>query len=94
MKKLTRRKTKNNLNQINTGAEAEKVNTGDAKYTVLQVIGSSTTKYNELIKRGNELFKMKRYAEAKPVFEDALKLKDNDPYSTNKLLEIEKLIKK
>jgi hypothetical protein len=37
---------------------------------------------------------MKRYAEAKPVFEDALKLKENDPYATNKLSEIEKLIKK
>jgi hypothetical protein len=37
---------------------------------------------------------MKRYAEAKPVFEDALKLKEGDPYCTNKLVEIEKFIKK
>jgi hypothetical protein len=37
---------------------------------------------------------MKRYAEAKTIYEDALKLKTNDPYATNKLAEIEKLTKK
>jgi hypothetical protein len=37
---------------------------------------------------------MKRYAEAKPVYEEALKIKANDPYATKKLTEIENLIKK
>ena len=41
------------------------------------------------MKRADELFKMKRYAEAKPVYEEALKFKENDPYATNKLVEIE-----
>jgi hypothetical protein len=84
---------KNGLTQIKTGAEAEKINTGESKRIVLQSLGS-TNKYKELIKRGDELFKMKRYVEAKPVFEDALKLKESDPYATNKLIEIDKLIKK
>jgi hypothetical protein len=37
---------------------------------------------------------MKRYAEAKPVYEDALKYKENDPHATNRLSEIEKLTTK
>ena len=59
---------------------------------ILQTLGS--TKYNETIKRANELFKMKRYAEAKPVYEEGLKLKPNDPLCMSKLAEIEKIIKK
>jgi uncharacterized protein HemY len=43
--------------------------------------------------RGNELFKQKRYKEAKVSFEDALKSKPDDVYATNKLKEIETLIK-
>ena len=46
------------------------------------------------MKRANELFKMKRYTEAKPVYEEALKMKPNDPVSAAKLAELEKLIKK
>jgi hypothetical protein len=34
---------------------------------------------------------MKRYSEAKPMYEEALKQKPNDPAATNKLAEIEKL---
>jgi hypothetical protein len=37
---------------------------------------------------------MKRYAEAKPVYEEALKQKPADPYSIAKLAELDKLIKK
>ena len=54
------------------------------------VIGGS--KYKELIKRGDELMKMKRYAEAKPVFEDALKAKPDDAYAKSKLEAIAKLL--
>ena len=83
------------ITPINTGAEAGdgKIGSKDAKHAVLQSIGGEN-KYRENIKRGDELFKMKRYAEAKPVYEEALKIKANDPYATNKLAEIEKLIKK
>jgi hypothetical protein len=65
---------------------------GDAKYSTPQALGSD--KYKATIKRADELFKMKRYAEAKPMYEDALKQKPNDPVAANKLVEIEKLIKK
>ena len=34
---------------------------------------------------------MKRYAEAKTAYEEALKYKANDPYATNKLADIAKL---
>ena len=54
------------------------------------VIGGS--KYKELIKRGDELMKMKRYAEAKPVYEDALKAKPDDAYAKSKLEAIAKLL--
>jgi hypothetical protein len=37
---------------------------------------------------------MKRYAEAKPVYEEGLKLKPNVPLCMSKLAEIEKIIKK
>ena len=37
---------------------------------------------------------MKRYAEAKPVYEEALKFKPNDPTATKRLEEIEALLKK
>ena len=65
------------------------VGSGDAKYSIPQALGAD--KYNATIKRADELFKMKRYSEAKPMYEEALKQKPNDPAATNKLAEIEKL---
>jgi tetratricopeptide (TPR) repeat protein len=65
------------------------VGRGDAKYSIPQALGAD--KYNATIKRADELFKMKRYSEAKPMYEEALKQKPNDPAATNKLAEIEKL---
>lgn len=81
------------ITPIGSGSEAsnDKIGSSDAKYSIPQAIGSS--KYPETIKRANELFKMKRYAEAKPVYEEALKYKPNDPTATAKLVELEKLIK-
>ena len=81
------------ITPISSGSESsnDKIGSGDAKYSIPQAIGSS--KYPETIKRANELFKMKRYAEAKPVYEEALKYKPNDPTATAKLVELEKLIK-
>jgi tetratricopeptide (TPR) repeat protein len=65
------------------------VGSGDAKYSIPQALGAD--KYKATIKRADELFKMKRYSEAKPMYEEALKQKPNDPAATNKLAEIEKL---
>ena len=67
----------------------EKKGSSEAKYNIPQKLGSNT--YIEAIKRGDELFKMKRFAEAKVVFEEALKQKPNDAYSSSKLADIEKL---
>ena len=77
-----------------TGSEpvSAGVGSGDAKYSIPQALGSD--KYKATIKRADELFKMKRYAEAKPVYEEALKQKPNDAAATNKLAEIERLTKK
>lgn len=76
-------------NNSGSGSGSSGVNTGDAKYSIPQALGSD--KYKATIKRADELFKMKRYTEAKPMYEEALKQKANDPYATNKLAEIEKL---
>ncbi|MBI3519450.1 MAG: hypothetical protein HY062_08860 [Bacteroidetes bacterium] len=73
-------------------AESKAANAGDAKYSIPQALG--VDKYKATIKRADELFKMKRYSEAKPIYEEALKQKANDVYATSKLAEIEQLIKK
>lgn len=84
----------NGITPSSTGSEpgTTGVGSGDAKYSIPQALGAD--KYKGTIKRADELFKMKRYAEAKPMYEEALKQKPNDAYATNKLAEIEKLIKK
>ena len=50
-------------------------------------------KYKEAIKRADELFKMKRFSEAKMNYEDALVAKASDSYAKGRLVEIEKLLK-
>ncbi|MBI2721028.1 MAG: hypothetical protein HYX39_02520 [Bacteroidetes bacterium] len=65
-------------------------NKGDAKYKVPQVIGGN--KYKEIVMRADGYFKMKRYAEAKTAYQDALKYKPDDVYATGKIAEIEKLL--
>jgi len=64
---------------------------GNSDHSIPQVLGSSLQKYKEKIKSADDLFKMKRYAEAKTAYEEALKYKANDPYATNKLADIAKL---
>ena len=71
----------------------EDMKDANVPHSIPQTIGAAD-QYKEKIKKADELFKMKRYAEAKPVYEEALKLKDKDPYSTSKLAEIEKMPKK
>ena len=85
------KETSNTLTPSGSGSDpgSSGVNTGDAKYSIPQELGAD--KYKATIKRADELFKMKRYAEAKPMYEEALKQKPNDVYATNKLAEIEKL---
>ena len=63
---------------------------GNSDHITRRVIGADN--YKETIKKADGLFKMKRYAEAKPVYEEALKYKPNDAYATKKLADIEKLM--
>ena len=78
---------------VYSGGETEtKSGSSDSKYSVPKALGAD--KYKETIKRAEELFKMKRYAEAKPVYQEALKQKPNDYLATNRLAEIEKLLNK
>ncbi|MBS1651972.1 MAG: carboxypeptidase regulatory-like domain-containing protein [Bacteroidetes bacterium] len=65
---------------------------GDSKYHIPQVLGANV--YKEKIKRGDELFKMKRYLEAKGAYQEALKAKVKDIYATNKITECDNLIKR
>ena len=51
-------------------------------------------KYRPTMEKANEYVKMKRYEEAKKLYEEALKLRPNDLTAKNKLAELEKLIKK
>ncbi len=63
---------------------------GNSDNKIPQVIGAAE-KYRERIKAADELFKRKRYDEAKDIYMEALTYKDKDPYATNKLAECEKL---
>jgi hypothetical protein len=89
-----KKETTGGITPTGTGSEPSKTGVGsaNAKYSIPQALGSD--KYKLTIKRADELFKMKRYAEAKTSYEEALTQKPNDPYATNKLVEAEKLIKK
>lgn len=74
----------------------EKKNDGDnksgkAKYSTPNKIGSD--KYNVTIAKANELFEKKQYAESRKQYEEALKLKEKDSYSLNKITEIDKILK-
>ncbi len=62
-----------------------------AKHTISPVLGED--KYKSAIKKADDLFKMKRYADAKISYEDALIAKASDKYAKERLAEIEKLLK-
>lgn len=63
---------------------------GNSDHAIPQVIGAAE-KYRERIKAADELFKRKRYDEAKEIYNEALMYKDKDPYATNKIAECDKL---
>lgn len=65
---------------------------GDSKYKKPQVLGAD--KYKETLNKAEGYFKMKRWSEAKTAYEDVLKIKAGDPYATNKLAEVNKMLSK
>jgi hypothetical protein len=91
-KEAKRRAKEEEEEQKRKQAEAEAANDpsvrGSAKYGLYGVLGED--KYKETIKRADDLFKMKRWAEAKNSYEEALKYKQNDPYATSKLEQVNK----
>jgi hypothetical protein len=62
---------------------------GHSNYSIAQPIGKNI--YKETITKADGYFKMKRYAEAKTEYENALKIKADDLYSKNRIDEIVKL---
>jgi hypothetical protein len=56
---------------------------GNSKYSTPQALG--VDKYKVGIKKADDYFKMKRWAEAKTAYEDVLKIRAGDPYATSKL---------
>ncbi len=77
--------------QNGQGEEIDPGEKGDAKKHSRETLGLSD-KYMELYKKGEDLFKMKRYEEAKPVYEEALKCKPDDKNAKTRLEQIAKLL--
>jgi hypothetical protein len=75
-----------------TPDEGEMDATGTKHRPVRKMIG--TDQYKADMAKANDLFKRKRYEEAKPVYESALLAKPDDPTAKAKLAEIEKLLNK
>jgi hypothetical protein len=63
------------------------VKSKEAKYSTPQVIGGEQ-KYRDAIKEGNNLFKRKRFEDAKKYYEEALKYKPEDDFAMKRLAEI------
>ena len=68
------------------------IGNGDSKYSKPQVLAPN--KYKDALTKADGYFKMKRWAEAKPAYEEVLKIKPDDPYATTKLAEVNKMLEK
>lgn len=68
--------------------EREEIGSSKPKHAIPQAFG--VDRYKELIKRGDEYIKQKRYAEAKQMFDEALILKPKDAYALQRLAIIAK----
>ena len=91
--KLAKEKAEKELIKIKETEAAEKEaneKRGEAKHTIAATLGKDMHK--EAVTKADGYFKMKRYQEAKTAYQEALKLKPTDVYSTNKLADIEKII--
>ncbi|HWY38343.1 MAG TPA: tetratricopeptide repeat protein, partial [Bacteroidia bacterium] len=64
--------------------------TGDKKHQVRHELGPNA--YKNAIVRANDLFKMKRYEEARSFYEKALEAKPGDALATDRLEKIKKLL--
>ncbi|MDP3556758.1 MAG: carboxypeptidase-like regulatory domain-containing protein [Bacteroidota bacterium] len=71
---------------------SEQIGRKEAKHSIAAPIGKDLHK--EAVKKADGYFKMKRYQEAKDAYQEALKIKAEDIYSSNRIAEIEKLLNK
>ena len=63
---------------------------GNSKYSIPQKLGVNI--YKESITKADDDFKFKRYKEAKLNYQEALKQKPNDAYSTKKIADCDVLL--
>jgi hypothetical protein len=87
-------KNKSGITIISTGTPNEsntKTKSGSKHSTVRHELGSD--KYNTAIQKGDNCMANKKYPEAKAAFQEALKLKPKDLYASERLKELEKLMK-
>jgi hypothetical protein len=90
MVKETKEKETLKINATPTEENNAEFEKGKAKNTTRVELGAD--KYKETIARANDLFKMKRYEEAKPIYEDALKCKPDDAFAKTRLEQLAKLL--
>jgi hypothetical protein len=85
---------KNGITIISTGTPNEsgtKTKSGSKHSTVRHELGSD--KYDAAIQKGDNYMANKKYPESKAAFQEALKLKPKDLYASERLKELEKLMK-
>jgi tetratricopeptide (TPR) repeat protein len=68
------------------------VSSTEVKHSIPQVLNPN--KYRDALKKAEDYYKMKRWAEAKPAYEEVLKIKPDDTYSKGRLAEVEKHLNK
>ncbi|MDP2387333.1 MAG: carboxypeptidase-like regulatory domain-containing protein [Bacteroidota bacterium] len=82
------------FNVTNTGTPTDgggDVKSKEVKHGVRNELGPD--KYKNAIRKADDLFKTKRYKEAKAAYEEVLLIKPEDPYATAKLAQVVKYIK-
>jgi hypothetical protein len=90
-KRLARQKEKEAMKK-QTEAEDGETDMGkrNTKHGIYNVLGGD--KYKENIKKADDFYKMKRWAEAKSAYEEALKVKPDDAYAKSRIEQSEKMI--
>ena len=76
---------------ISAGDGSGGVKSKEVNHNVRNELGPD--KYKNAIKKADELFKTKRYKEAKAAYEDVLVIKPGDAYAKSKLEQVQKYIK-
>lgn len=76
-------------NKAEPVTQKKDIGSSKAKYSIPRVLGMDP--YKAAISKGDELFKDKRYSEAREAYESALSVRADDPYAKGKIEQINKL---